>query len=201
MYHKFNLHFSDSQITFNPIRQSFLCWLKRHSQANSFAAAATSLSLSSSPPVSHPNFSDSASFPPLVGHSYLFYYSPSVFSTHQLSLHFYRQWKSHIAELTVCKCPFFVCCASTQITALSEAGPGVLSEQFTLMKGKGRVDLCMREPYIDLNSITHLCHFKTTLQLFLLLPICWLITAWEQGCHIGTKLGSKGGRGKVKNTD
>lgn len=111
MYHKFNLHFSDSQITFNPIRQSLLCWLKRHSQANSFAAAATLLS--SSPTLSHPHFSDSTSFPPLVGHSYLFYYSPSVFSFHPLLLHFYRQWESHNAELTVCKCPFCAQCLHT----------------------------------------------------------------------------------------
>lgn len=114
MYHKFNLHFSDFQITFNPICQCFLCRLKRHSQTNSFAAAASLLCLPSTPTVSHPHFSGSTSFPPVVGHSYLSYYFQSFFSSHSLALHFYRQRERYNAELTVCKCPFCVQCLHTE---------------------------------------------------------------------------------------
>lgn len=111
MYHKFHLHFPSSQITFYPIRRCFLCWLKGTLKQTVFAAAATLLSLSSSYTASRPHFSDFFPSPgwsvisfPITFHLFL----PSPFARH-----YYRQGKSHTAEFTVCKCPAFVCNAST----------------------------------------------------------------------------------------
>ncbi len=119
MYNKFHLHFSSYQITFYPIRRCFLCWLKG-TLKQTVLQPLLHCSLSSSPTVSHPHFSNcTSSSPPLVCQSYLSYYFPSAFPSHPLTLHFYRQGESHNAEITVFKCAALVCNATGNCSFLN----------------------------------------------------------------------------------